>query len=116
MLSENIVDDAPGRIPDHYLLEQAHDHEVHTLENLDTVGVPDPGDLGKKVPGPLDGSSHQLWEKGDEQGEIHERIRRLQPPAINVDGVGHGLKGVKGDSDGQNDVQVQLVHMEAHGC
>lgn len=51
--------------------------------------------------GPFDGARYQLGEKADKGGKGNEIPGRLQFPAIDVDGIAEGLKGIKADAHGQ---------------
>ena len=52
-----------------------------------------------------DGTGDELGEQGDEGAEADEAPLRLAVPAVDVDGVAHGLEGVEADADGQRHVQ-----------
>ena len=104
------VDVGRTGVGDDDLLEHAPEDEAHAVATLLVGKGAGRGDLRQKVGGPLDGPGHELGEEGDEGGEADGISGGLEVAAVDVDGVGEGLKGVEGDADGQDDMQGGGVH------
>ena len=71
-------------------------------------------ELGQEIVRPLDGACHQLGKVGHEQGKGDEVPLRLHLAPIHINGVAHGLEGVKGYAHRQNDVQHRCSKGDAH--
>ena len=52
-------------------------------------------DLGQEPRGALNRPGDQLREEADKRREVDEAARRLQIPAVNVNGIGEGLKRIE---------------------
>ena len=63
--------------------------------------------------GSFDGTSNELGEVGDVEGKGQWVVRRLYVTAIHINGVGHRLEGVEGDSHGQDDFKGQRRDLPA---
>src|SRR5438270_11896029 len=72
--------------------------------------------MREKIDGPHNWSCHQLREKGDGENEITQRSRRLEDTAINVEGIGEGMKGVKGDANREKNIEVRWMIDDADAC
>ena len=62
---------------------------------------------------PLNRPGDELREEADKRREIDETARRLQVPAVNVNGIGEGLKRIKADAHRQNHLERRDVHRHA---
>lgn len=62
--------------------------------------------LGQQVTGALDGSRHQLREKGDKQSVVPQVSLGPDGAPIDVKGVGHGLEHIEGDAHGQQQMEA----------
>jgi len=62
-------------------------------------------ELRQEIPGPQDGAGQDGREKGDVAEHFHQAAFDLGGVAIDVDGVGHALKGEKGDAYRHDDVE-----------
>ena len=69
--------------------------------------------MRQEVGGALDGPSNELREEGDKGAKGDGVSGGLEVVAVDVDGVGEGLEGEKGDADGQDDLQGGGVHGDA---
>lgn len=54
--------------------------------------------------GPLNGAGNNLREKAYEERKIQEMLRRNHFPSIDVNGVAHSLKRVKGNPHRKDDI------------
>gem|GEM_PF-4509977 len=62
---------------------------------------------------PLNRPGDELGKEANKRREIDEAARRLQVPAVNVNGIGEGLKRVEADAHRQNHLQRRNVHRYA---
>ena len=51
------------------------------------------------------GAGNQLGKQGDKGAEVDDVFLGARIAAVHVDGVRHGLEGIKGNADGQRDSQ-----------
>ena len=65
--------------------------------------------MGEKIAGTHNWSGDQLREKRDCKNEITQRPRRLENTAINIEGVGEGVKCIKGNADGEKNVEMRRM-------
>ena len=70
--------------------------------------------MRKKIASAHDRPGDQLRKKRNGQDEIAQRFRRLQDAAINVERVGERMKSVKGDADGQKNVEMRRLINDAN--
>ncbi len=68
-----------------------------------------PDKLRKKIARPHNWPGDQLRKKRNGQHEIAQRFRRLQDAAINVERVRERMKRVKGNADGQKNVEMRWL-------
>ncbi len=61
-------------------------------------------DLGDKVAGPNDGSSHQLRKERNEKDKILETMDGFQFAIVDIQGIAPSLEGKEADSHRQDDV------------
>ena len=85
----------------HYLLEQAPKDLAHTVNGGVIVEFAFLKELRQKVSRPLDGTGHQLWEKGNEGEKGDNVLGRFNLASINVDGIRQGLEGVERNAYGK---------------
>lgn len=97
------------------LLEHAPEDEAHAVAPLLVGEGPWRSDLRQQVGGPLDGPRDKLRKEGDKGTKGDGVSGGLEVASIDVDGVGKGLEGVKGDADRQDDLQGGGVHGDAEG-
>ena len=109
---KDVVDIDAAEIGDDALAEKAAEQDAHTRRHVLPVQLMHRAQLRDEVARLFDGARHQLGEIGDEQRIVAEVLLRTEVPAVDVDDVGEGLEGVKGDADGQEDVQREAV--DAH--
>ena len=62
--------------------------------------------MAEKIGRPFNGSGDQLGKERHKGGKINEVARGPHLAPINIQRIGHGLEGVKGYSDRQDDVQM----------
>src|SRR5579864_7994316 len=70
-------------------------------------------EIAEEFAGAYDGSGHQLREEGDEQGVVEWIADGFLLAAVDVDDVGHALKGMEADAQGQNDGEREGVRLQA---
>src|SRR4051812_42747867 len=92
-------------IRDDNFLERAPQDQTQPLDGTICVEMNMAAKLGQHVSGALDWPSDQLREEGDKGRENAEMLFRLNRDAIDINRVSHRLEGVKGNADGQDDVQ-----------
>lgn len=102
-------------IGDDDLHEEATDDEVEALGEVIAIDRTWLLQLRKETGRALDGSGDELWEVGDEEGEIDEVPRGLGLASVDVDRVRHRLEGVKRDANGEDDIQRRRGEAEADG-
>ena len=67
--------------------------------------------MREKIAGTHNWSGDELREKGDGENEITQGSRRLENAAINIKGIGEGMKGVKGDANRQENIEMgQMIN------
>ena len=54
-----------------------------------------------------DGARNQLWEQRNIRAERQNVFLHLRISAIHINGIAHGLKGVKGDTDGEQQIRLR---------
>ena len=59
------------------------------------------------------GAGHQLREKSHIQGIVEKRVPRAFSVAVNVKGIGQGLKSIKRDAQGQDNVGCPAANRTA---
>ena len=91
------------------LLEESDQEERQAIADVPPGDAWHPAKLGEQIARPLDRARHELGEQGDEACEPHEAPLHLEPAPVYVDGVAHGLEGVKRDPDGEERLQVSGV-------
>ena len=62
---------------------------------------------------PLNRPGDELREEAHKRREIDEAARRLQVPAVNVNGIGEGLKRIEADAHRQDHLERRNVHRHA---
>ena len=95
------------------LFPHAHHEDLHAGGELLRRAVP----LVDLVPQVLvfqNGTGDELGKQGDKGAEVDDGVLGPGISAVYVDGIAHGLEGVKGDADGQMDVQHRHKS-QAHG-
>ena len=109
---KDVVDIDAAEIGDDALAEKAAEQDAHARRHVLPVQLMLRAQLRDEVARLFDGARHQLGKIGDEQRIVAEVLLRTEVPAVDVDDVGEGLEGVKGDADGQENVQREAV--DAH--
>src|SRR5271154_2557854 len=61
----------------------------------------------------FDRSGNHLREEGDVERVFQQALLRRHSPAVNLDGVAHGLKGVERQADRQKDRQQRRVELQS---
>src|SRR2546423_952867 len=97
------------RVGEHDFLEQTESHEQQSPQKLARAQTWRPDKLRKKIASPHNRSGDQLRKKGNRQDEIAQRLRRLQNAAINVERVRERMERVKGNADGQKNVEMRWL-------
>src|SRR6185436_2218725 len=92
-------------VGNHHLLEQAPGHELQAVHHALVVKRMFRVELGEEVLGPLDGAGNQLRIKHHVKRIDDEVPFSFVVAAIDLDGVAHGLKGMKRQAYGKNDRQ-----------
>src|SRR6266699_511135 len=109
-----VTKDAVGRtrkrrVGEHDFFEQAKSHQQQSPEKLAREQGWWPNKLREKIAGAHDWPGDQLRKKGNGQDEIAQRLRRLKNVAINVERVGERMKRIKGNADGQKNVEMRWL-------
>ena len=91
-------------VGDEHLFSQADDEHLDAGGKL-LHGAGPAVDLISQILVFDDRAGDQLGEQGNEGAEVDQRPLGPGVPPVDIDGVAHGLEGVKGDADGQMDVQ-----------
>ena len=60
-----------------------------------------------------DGTGDQLWKEGDEGREVEEVPSGWQLPSVHIDRVAQGLERVEADTDGQDQIDLDAIHVPA---
>lgn len=92
---ENLVHIHRAIVRHHYLLEQAPQDLAHTVNGSVVIEFSFLQELRQEVSRPLDGASHQLWEKRNEGEKGDNILGRLNLASVNIDGITQGLEGVE---------------------
>ena len=70
--------------------------------------------LWQQMGGAFDGAGNEQREKAHENGIVDKAMGRFYLIAVNIKNVGKAVKGIKGDADGQDDVERPGVAMVTH--
>ena len=104
-----VIEDGIGKfyqpVGDDYLLEHAPHHLFEAVGYVIVIKRFLFVELVEDVLGSFDGAGHQLRVEHDIEGVDPEVPFGGMMSAIDLDRITHGLKGVEGEADGQNDVQ-----------
>src|SRR5712672_567216 len=90
-------------IGDDDLSEETFENQDKAIEGFRRIPFARALNLGQKMRGPLDGTGNQVREKTDEEGVVHQRVRRFHFAMIDVHDVGNFLEGVERDAGRQDD-------------
>ena len=108
-----MVHEHPAHIREHAFPKKADQQKFHSFRKVFLSEFPLLFQLGEKFAGTLDGTRDELGKKRNEQREIAEVFLRLEIPAIDVDDIRQRLKRIKRDSDGQENIQGNIVYLSA---
>ena len=100
-------------IRNHDLLKQTNRNQAQTPVKLFGGCNARRRELRQQVSWAHDRSGNELREERDKQGEIEEGLRWLSPAQVDVERVSHGLKGIKRNTDRQNDMPVRWLIIDA---
>ena len=92
-----------------HLFSEAEDKEEDAAGDVIAGGFGPGGEVGEELFGAYDGASNELGEEGEEEGVVYGIADGLLLAAVDIDDVGHALKDVKADPDGENDFDVEAV-------
>ena len=114
-LIEVLVGDGGEVVGDEDFFEEAPEDEMQAGGDFGGGDGARLGDLGEEGVGALDGSGDEVGEVEDAEEEVEERVGGVDLAAIDIDGVGEGLEGVKGDADGEDDLKGEGTDLDAEG-
>ena len=67
--------------------------------------------LGYELRGTHDGTGHQLREEAQVKAKVQEILHRLNPAALHIHDIAHGLEGKERDTHRQDDgVYAENLH------
>jgi len=107
------VDKWREAVRDGDFLEQAPAHEQQSLTDVGRVIAMPLVELVQDVLRPLDGPCDQLRIEHHVERKDAEVAFRGLVPAVDFDGVAQGLKGMEGESDGQQHTEVGYRPVDA---
>ena len=101
----------PGEkcVGEHDFLEKAQGHQEQSPEETALLRLGRRLELRQEITRTHDRTGDELREKRDREHEIAQRARRLQDPAINVEGVGERMKGVERDADREKEIKMRRL-------
>ena len=113
-----IVEDAIGRareqrIGEHHFFEKTQRHQKQTPQEPALLRLRRMLELRKEIARTHDRSCHELRKERNREREIAQRPRRPHHAAVDVERVGEGVKGVERDADGQEDIEVRRLVLNA---
>src|SRR5439155_18872986 len=97
------------RVGEYDFFEQTESHKQQTPQKLNRAQTRRRDKLRKKIDGTNNWSSDQLREKRDRQDKIAQLFCRLQNAAINVERVRQRMKRVKGNANGQKNIEMRWL-------
>ena len=95
---KEIVGEARELVGDGEFLEQAEDHQQGAAQNLPRIGRAPMVKIGEEMLCAHNRAGHQLREERDVEGVIDDVRDGFLLAAVDIDHVGHALKGVEADA------------------
>lgn len=112
---EDVVDKNGTRIRNDDFLEHAPEDEPQSADGKVMMKSALFLHLWQQSARTLDGPSHELRKKTDKGSKVQQGVRRLELPAVNVDGVAQRLESVKADANWQDELQGGGMHLDPQG-
>lgn len=103
-IHEDIIDKDTHIVGDYQLFEESQGNLIETVADVFHAQLDFAFELGYEVRRALYGPGNQLREKGHVEGKVAKVPLRFRIAIVNIERVAQRLKGVKGNTQGEQDV------------